>query len=89
MQGKNFFCLAYSSKEVCAERLEPFFVADRGCELGRDENLAAQRLAQGLDPRNFVDRRSDDRKVEAVNDRRQRVALMARMNRTDRATLRK
>ena len=49
------------------ERLELVSVAGRSGELGRDENPAAQRLAQGIDPRYLVDRRSDDREVEAIH----------------------
>ena len=43
------------------------FCCRRG-ELSRqNENPAAQRLAQGLDSRYLVDRRSDDREVEAIH----------------------
>ena len=49
------------------ERFKPDSVAGRGGELGRDENPAAERLAQRLDARNLVDRRSDDREVEAID----------------------
>jgi hypothetical protein len=58
-QSENFFRLAHSSDEVRTERLKLDSVACRGGELGRDENPAAQWLAQGLDPRYLVDRRSD------------------------------
>ena len=49
------------------ERLKLDSVARRGGELGRDENPVAQWLAQGLDTRYLVDRRSDDCEVEAIH----------------------
>jgi hypothetical protein len=72
-QSENFFRLAHSAEEVRTERLKLDSVAGRGGELGRDENPAAQRLAQGLDPGYLVDRRSDDREVEAI--RRANIAI--------------
>jgi hypothetical protein len=66
-QSENFFRLAHSAEEVRTERLKLDSVAGRGGELGRDENPAAQWLAQGLDPRDLVDRRADDREVEAIH----------------------
>jgi hypothetical protein len=66
-QSENFFRLAHSAEEVRTERLKLDSVAGRGGELGRDENPAAQRLAQGLDSRYLVDCRSDDREVEAIH----------------------
>src|SRR5438105_2358503 len=50
-----------------AERLEARAVAERGGELGGYQHLAAQRLAQGLDPGDLVDRRADHREIEAVD----------------------
>jgi hypothetical protein len=52
---------------VAAKRLKTAPGADYGRKLGRDEHLAPQRLAQGLDARNFVDRRPDNGEVEAVD----------------------
>jgi hypothetical protein len=66
-QSKNFFWLSHSSEEVRTERIKLDSVARRGGELGRDENPVAQWLAQGLDTRYLVDRRSDDREVEAIH----------------------
>ena len=48
-------------------RLEAADVAHHRGQLGRDEHLAAQGLAQGFDARDFVDRRPDHREVEAVD----------------------
>jgi hypothetical protein len=63
------------------ERLKLDFVADCGGELGRDENPAAQRLAQGLDPRYLVDRWSDDREVEAIHCTNIAIEHLAEMER--------
>src|ERR1700730_8926542 len=57
--------LADAAQRVMAERLEAWAVAQRGGEFGRNEHLAAQRLAQGLDARDLVDRRTDYGEVEA------------------------
>src|SRR4029077_10195458 len=55
------------AQRVVAEWLETAVVADHRSKLGRDEHLAAQGLTQGLDARDFVDRRSDYGEVEAVD----------------------
>jgi hypothetical protein len=66
---------------VRTERLKLDSVACRGGELGRDENPAAQWLAQGLDPRYLVDRRSDDREVEAIHRANIAIEHLAEMER--------
>jgi hypothetical protein len=57
----------HPAQRVGAERLETAAVADHRGKLGRHEHLATQGLTQGLDARDFVDRRPDYRKVEAVD----------------------
>ena len=52
---------------MISERLKKASVADDGGEVGGDEHLAPQRLSQGLDARDFVDRRPDDGEVEAIH----------------------
>src|SRR4029077_444843 len=52
---------------VAAERLETTLVAHHRGELGGDQHLAAQGLTQGLDARDFVDRRPDYGEVETVD----------------------
>jgi hypothetical protein len=66
---------------VRTERLKLDSVAGRGGELGRDENPVAQRLAQGLDPRYLVDRRSDDREVEAIHRANIAIEHLAKVER--------
>jgi hypothetical protein len=57
----------YPAQGVVAQRLETAAVADHRRELGRDQHLAAQGLAQRLDARDFVDRRPDYSEVETVD----------------------
>jgi hypothetical protein len=54
---------------------------NRGGEFGRDKNPACQRLAQGLDPSDLVDRRPDDRKVETVDSADVAIKHLAEMER--------
>ena len=51
---------------MMAEGLEPIAAPGRSGKLGRDQHLAAQRLAQGFNARRLVDGRPDHREIEAV-----------------------
>jgi hypothetical protein len=53
---------------VRAEWFQPRSISRRSGERGGDKDLATQRLAQCLYPRDLVDRRADDRKVEAIDN---------------------
>jgi hypothetical protein len=59
--------VTHAAQGVIAEGLETAAVAEHRGELGGDKHLAAQGLAQGLDARDFVDRRADDCEVEAID----------------------
>src|SRR5437763_15431126 len=59
--------LAHAAQSLGAEGFKAAEVARGGGELGRDEHLTPERLAQRLDPRHLIDGRADDREVEAVD----------------------
>src|SRR5436189_208710 len=66
-QGEDLARLTDAAQGVAAERLEAGGAAlGRGGELRRDQDLAAQRLAQSLDARDLIDGGADDGEVDAV-----------------------
>src|SRR5215472_14940424 len=64
-----------------AERLQPCSVSDRSGERGGNKDIATQRLAQCLYPRDLVDRGTDNRKVEAINSANIAIKHFAKMER--------
>jgi hypothetical protein len=66
---------------VRTEWLKLISVAGRRGEIGRDENPAVQRLAQGLDPRYLVDCRSYNCEVEAIDCANVAIENLAEMER--------
>src|SRR5262249_23176883 len=67
LQTVDLARLAHPAQFVLAERHQATALADRRSEVGRDEHLAAQRFAQGLDAGSFVDRRADHSEVEPID----------------------
>src|SRR5712692_3005055 len=59
--------LADAAQRVTAERAKAGTVAQRGGEFGGDQEIAAEHLAQQLDPRDLVDGRADDGEIEAID----------------------
>src|SRR5258707_9579034 len=67
MERGNLSWVAHATQRVVAERLETAAVAEHRRKFGGDQHLATQGLTQGLDARDFVDRRPDYGEVETVD----------------------
>src|SRR5947208_2573162 len=67
IERENFPHIAYAAQAVMAEGFESGVLADCRAQFRGNQNLSTQGFAQDLDARGFVDRRSDNREVEAVD----------------------
>src|SRR5256885_365373 len=67
IERENLAAVAYAAQCMMAEGYEAGVLANRGGQFGGDQNLAAERFAQNLDARRFVDCGPDHREIEPVD----------------------